>query len=231
MAMESHSDSITRLRELVDGGEFTMSGRLPPERALADQLGIGRRSLRRALDVLEREGRITREQGRGTFMRSTGVAPPTALAGIDEHTSPSEVIELRLTFEPMIARLAALRATACDIRRLGQLAGQTCDAASADDYERADAAFHRAVVEAAHNLLFLAVYDAVAFRREDAGWLRLAENGRCFKRQSAYSGDHVEIAAAIGARDGERAAQAMHAHLRDVQQHVLHFAFAMPASA
>ncbi|MBM3583129.1 MAG: FadR family transcriptional regulator [Alphaproteobacteria bacterium] len=231
MATQGLTESVARLRALVEDGAYLDSGRLPPERTLADDLGVGRRSLRRALDVLEREGRISREQGRGTFVRNVTATPPTTLASIDEHTSPSEVIELRLTFEPMIARLAAMRATACDIRKLQRLAAQTCEAAAADDYERADAAFHRAVVEAAHNLLFLAVYDAVAFRREDAGWLRLAENGRCFKRQAAYSGDHVAIAQAIGARDGERAAQAMHAHLRDVQQHVLQHAFALPASA
>ena len=42
---------------------------MPPERVLAEELGVGRRSLRRALDVLEQEGRISRHQGRGTFVQ------------------------------------------------------------------------------------------------------------------------------------------------------------------
>lgn len=229
--MESLHDTVARLRELVEIGEYAPSGRMPPERTLASQLGIGRRSLRRALEVLEAEGRVAREQGRGTFIRNDAAMPPASLAHIAEHTSPTEVIEFRLGFEPMVARLAAIRASQCDIRKLGRLAEQTRGANGAESYEHADAAFHRAVVEAAHNLLFLAVFDAVALNRQDAGWQRLGENGRCYKRQSVYADDHAALAAAIGDRDGERAAQAMHAHLRKIQQHILSHAFAMPLSA
>src|SRR5215472_11582272 len=43
--------------------------RLPTERQLAADLGATRTTIRRALAVLEAEGRITREVGRGTFLR------------------------------------------------------------------------------------------------------------------------------------------------------------------
>src|SRR5499427_2771851 len=43
--------------------------RLPTERQLAADLGATRTSVRRALAVLEAEGRISREVGRGTFLR------------------------------------------------------------------------------------------------------------------------------------------------------------------
>src|SRR5215468_8858411 len=43
--------------------------RLPTERQLAVNLGASRTSVRRALTVLEAEGRISREVGRGTFLR------------------------------------------------------------------------------------------------------------------------------------------------------------------
>ena len=45
--------------------------------ALAAQIGIGRRALRRALEVLEAEGRIWRHQGKGTFL---GPRPPLTSA-------------------------------------------------------------------------------------------------------------------------------------------------------
>ncbi len=44
--------------------------RLPTERQLAANLGATRTSVRRALTVLEAEGRISREVGRGTFLRA-----------------------------------------------------------------------------------------------------------------------------------------------------------------
>src|SRR6516225_12379359 len=60
--------------------------RLPTERQLAANLGATRTSVRRALTVLEAEGRISREVGRGTFLReepngSTGDVAAAAQAG------------------------------------------------------------------------------------------------------------------------------------------------------
>ncbi|MDF2763211.1 MAG: GntR family transcriptional regulator [Rhodospirillales bacterium] len=226
--MERLEDTVARLRNLLEDGVTAAGGRMPPERKLAGDLGIGRRSLRRALEVLEREGRITREQGRGTFLRQDG-ARPVALDRIAEHTSPPEVIELRLALEPIVARLAAVRASPCEIRTLLRLAEETRQAKGAEEYERADAAFHRAVVEAAHNALFMAVFDAVGESRRDIGWQRLGENGRCYKRQSTFAEYHGEIASAIAARDADRAGKAMYAHLREVQQHINQHAF-LPTS-
>jgi len=228
--VEHLENTVTRLRTLLEDGTFSSSGRMPPERRLASELGIGRRSVRRALDVLEREGRITREQGRGTFVRPTKGAS-VALDRIAEHTSPPEVIELRLALEPIVARLAAVRASPCEIRKVLRLAEETRAAKGAEDYEKADAAFHRAVVEASHNALFMAVFDAVAESRRDIGWQRLGENGRCFKRQATFAEFHDEIARAIAARDSERAAKVMYNHLREVQQHIHQHAFAISSEA
>jgi DNA-binding FadR family transcriptional regulator len=228
--MTPRQHTVERLRDLLDEGAFASGGRLPPERHLAEELGVGRRSLRGALDVLEREGRVSREQGRGTFVRSAR-GPSVALGQIAEHTSPPEVIELRLALEPIVARLAAVRASPSDIRRIQRLAVETRGAKGATEYEKADAAFHRAIVEASRNALFSAVFDAVSENRDDIGWQRLAENGRCFKRQATFAAFHAEIADAVAARDGERAAKAMYGHLREVQQHIQSHAFAMTLEA
>src|SRR5882724_2896238 len=66
--MERSDQTLTKLRQMIASGDFNGSGRIPPERSLASELGIGRRSLRRALNILEQEGHISRHQGRGTFI-------------------------------------------------------------------------------------------------------------------------------------------------------------------
>lgn len=220
--MVEQGDSATnRLREMIEGNYMTPEGRLPPERSLAAQLGVSRRVVRRALDQLEREGQIVRKQGAGTF-----VAGRIDLSSADPFrraitlTNPVEVLEVRLALEPMLARLAALRASRCDIEKLSALAEATRTASTPLMYEQADAAFHRRVALAARNALFLAVFDAVVAAIENASWHGVRENAHCSKNKAAYSTSHAEIAKAIAGRDCNRAEERMFAHLDRVQENL-----------
>ena len=51
---------------------YAPGGRLPTERSLAGEFGVTRTVVRHALAVLEAEGRISREVGRGTFLKAPG---------------------------------------------------------------------------------------------------------------------------------------------------------------
>ena len=99
-------------------GSLAPDGKLPTERALSETLGVGRRSVRRALEVLEAEGRIWRRQGSGTF---AGPPPGGALQGLDRLVADAnflDVMEVRLRIEPQLVQLAAIRATPSDIEKL-----------------------------------------------------------------------------------------------------------------
>jgi GntR family transcriptional regulator len=56
------------LLERIEAGELVPGDRLPPERELSEHLGVNRLTLRRALWVLESQGLLNRQQGRGTFV-------------------------------------------------------------------------------------------------------------------------------------------------------------------
>src|SRR6266516_5923509 len=63
--------------------------RLPTERQLAADLGVSRSAIRHAMAVLQAEGRVSREVGRGTFLRGPAVAGPAdapamTLAGVPD---------------------------------------------------------------------------------------------------------------------------------------------------
>jgi DNA-binding FadR family transcriptional regulator len=229
--MERYEDTLVKLRRLLADGTAANGERLPPERILANELQVGRRSLRRALSVLEEEGHISRQQGRGTFVNPGPGMPTLRFDRILEHTNPLEVIEVRLSLEPMMARLAALRASRCDIERLVRLAEETAAAPAPAEYEAADAAFHRRIAEASRNALFLSLYDTLSINRKDAAWRRLGENAHCYKRQTLYANFHRGIAGAIAARDGAKAEKLMHEHLSDVQQHIYRHVFPMKVPA
>jgi DNA-binding FadR family transcriptional regulator len=249
--MYSSDQALSKVRNFIETRNFAVDGRIPPERTLAAELGVGRRSLRRALDVLEQEGRIQRHQGRGTFIdprrptsadviisapnsmvRGAGrVSLSAALDTVLDHTNPLEVIEVRLATEPVMARLAALRASQSEIKRLQALAAKTRTAGDAETYERADSLFHRTIAEAARNTLFLAFFDTMRASQRDAGWRRLGENAHCFKRQSLYARFHESIAAAIALRDGHEAFAQMQRHLGDVRKYIQEQAFPATSDA
>lgn len=72
-------DRLLALRE-----ELAVGAALPPERRLAEELGVSRPTLRSALDQLVAEGLLSRRQGSGTFVSQPKVAQPLTLTSFSE---------------------------------------------------------------------------------------------------------------------------------------------------
>ena len=73
--MALFEDVVGTLRYKARTGDrdVVVDGRLLPERELTKRLGVSRRKLRQALALLEEEGMLSRQQGKGTFLRASGV--------------------------------------------------------------------------------------------------------------------------------------------------------------
>lgn len=220
---DSSDFALRQLRILLDSLDSGADAQLPPERSLSRQIGVGRRALRRALEVLEAEGRIWRQQGKGTFVGSRPLRTKVDLEALSSGTNPLEIMEARLEIEPALTRLAALRASNGDIERLTHLAGKTASSADGDMDSRElwDGAFHRAIAEAAGNSLLFMFFDVMNRIRQDPTWRRLREQARSKPGQRNYVNQHSRIVAAIGARDGGAAEQAMREHLETVRASLL----------
>lgn len=232
--MDRYAQTLGSLRQMMGRWGHRDGGRMPPERVLAEQLGVGRRLLRRALAALEDEGALARRQGRGTFVvPAAQAATRTELDQLPDPdwfaqcANPVELIELRLILEPIMARMAALHASQRSVMQLRRLAAETRSAPCHADYRAADAAFHRTIAELSHNSLFLIFHDAFSGALRDEALARFGESGHCFKRQSVHVAFHEAIVDAIAARDSERAERLMQEHLSDVHQSLL--VDAMPA--
>ncbi|KOG28161.1 FCD domain-containing protein [Streptomyces wedmorensis] len=145
---------VDQLRTQLTDGEWTVGDRIPTEHELAQQLGVGRNTVREAVRVLVHAGLLESRQGNGTFVRSTA-DPAAVLRGV-RHAGASDVLELRIALEAEAARLAAARRDADDLLRLrAALAGLREEG---DRDADADLAFHLAVVGATHNAAFVEVY-------------------------------------------------------------------------
>jgi DNA-binding FadR family transcriptional regulator len=203
----------TRILALVEAGGLGPTGRLPSERALCAAWGIGRRAIRQALSVLEAEGVVWRQQGKGTF---AGAPPdPTArlAAGIVGETTPAEVMEARLCVEPVLARLAALRATPADAERLKGIAERVARASDPDDVELWDGTLHRQIAELSGNRPLITAYGMLDEIRANPAWRGLRQRARSARTLRVTTTEHRRIVTAIGAGDGAAAEAAMRDHL------------------
>jgi DNA-binding FadR family transcriptional regulator len=218
---ERLNHALVRLRALLEIGTFDGDQRLPPERVLAAQIGIGRRALRRCLEVLEAEGRIWRHKGKGTFLGPRPAEPYRSLEELSKRTHPLEVMDTRLEIEPALARLAALRASNGDVKRLLRLAEKTASSTGGDARELRDSALHGAIAEAAGNSLLLALFDTVDRIRQDRTWRFLRERSRSQDRQQIYVEQHRRVIVAIAQRETHAAEQAMREHLEFVRDGLL----------
>lgn len=145
---------VDQLRAQLASGEWSVGDRIPTEHDLAEQLGVGRNTVREAVRVLVHAGLLESRQGNGTFVRSTA-DPSAVLRGI-RHAGALDVLELRVALEAEAARLAAARRDAHDLLRL-RAALETLHE-EGDRAADADVAFHQGVVDATHNAAFVEVY-------------------------------------------------------------------------
>ncbi|MEO9776234.1 FCD domain-containing protein [Roseibium sp.] len=220
-SQRNSSLALERLRIIVD--QLTAEGteQVPTERELSETIGVGRRAVRRALEVLETEGKIWRRQGAGTFIGPEPAQPEKQIRALNENSNMLEVMEVRLQIEPVLARLAALRATPADIAAMRDVAGRLAEAEDMDGRELWDGALHRAIARAANNTLFLALFDVVDRVRQDAAWRHVREALRTDDAMTLYKSQHVDIIGAIETRDPISAEKAMRGHLLALQQRLL----------
>jgi DNA-binding FadR family transcriptional regulator len=215
---DNSSLALERLRQMLRDIPATGDSRLPTERQLAESLGISRRSVRRALEVLEAEGLVWRRQGAGTF---AGPRPDTLTEHEGREANFSEVMEVRLRLEPQLAQLAALRASPGAIARMRDLIVRLEDSDDADGRELWDSALHREIARAAGNRFFLMIFDSMDRARHDEAWRALRERARNRANLAQTMRQHRDIVDAIAAHDPIRAGAAMRTHLMSVHDGIL----------
>lgn len=215
---DNSSLAFERLREMLCDMPQTGDVKLPTERALAEALRISRRSVRRALEVLEAEGLVWRRQGAGTF---AGPRPDTLIDIPAPEANLTEVMEVRLRIEPHLAQLAALRAGAESVERMRDILSRLEVIEDADGRELWDSAFHREIARAAGNRFFLMIFDTIDRSRHEESWRAIREQARNRPNLEHYKAQHHKIVEAIAAHDPLRAGEAMRAHIKAVNDGVL----------
>ncbi len=206
---------VAQLREHVTAAGLKAGDRLPPERELADRLGVSRASIKQAIVVLEVQGLVDVRQGGGTFLtRDTLDAEPVEALVARRRRLP-DVLDAREALETKLAALAAARRTDEDLTRIDAgLAAMATQVAAGQLGEEGDAQFHAAVTAAAHSDLLAEFMREIATQIAESRHESLQEPGRP-ERSLAQ---HRRIADAIRAGDAKAAVRAMQRHLETVSR-------------
>jgi len=146
------------IRERIEAGELAPGDRLPSERALTEQLGVSRTSLREALKMLESMGMVEARSGRGRFVvQHTDDRGSVELVRNWLHAHRDDVIHLnviRTAIEQLAVEAMPAAARTRVVERLRPNVAEAQDATRRADSVRAaalDGEFHRTLCGATEN--------------------------------------------------------------------------------
>ena len=205
---------ISKVKELINSGVLKPGDKLPAERKLASDFGIGRTQIREALHKLEFYGIIKTLPQSGSIINGLDI---TTLDGLISDVLNLQsydffsLVETRVVLEVNAIRLCAERSNAKDIKNLEKAHSNYMIFFDSPERISYDFAFHRAIAEASHNpvfkaMLMIIIPDILTIYQRD-----------CICAPNRMDIDeHEQMLNAIKNKDTEKAANLMTQHLKSV---------------
>jgi len=203
---QTTDDVYRRLREGITSGDFQPNERLV-EANMTRLLAAGRTAVRAALVRLDQEGLVTRELNRGARVRL--VSDREAL----------EIEEARSALERLLARQAAVKASAAQVRQLKQILAEMRRRLAAGDsvgYSELNPGFHQLIWASAQNATASRLVLNLKSQSLRFQYHTMLRPGR--PQRSLH--EHETIFNAIAAHDPEAAEAAMREHLEEVVENL-----------
>lgn len=195
-------DPYHRLRDAIVNGDFQPNERLV-EASVAQRIKAGRSAVRAALVRLDQEGLVRLERNRGA--RVTHLSDREAL----------EIEEVRTALEGLLARRAAARIKADDLRGLHEVIAEMRDHVERGDplgYSELNARFHQIIWAAADHPTTTRIVGSLKSQAIRFQYQTALQPGRAARSLS----EHEAIFEALKAHDEDGAEVAMRQHLAEV---------------
>lgn len=212
--------------EVIGQGRFSIGDRLPPERELAEQMGVSRPLVREALSALHIVGIVESRAGDGTYVLriiSNFEEAYSAYSMLEESDSLYDAFEARRVLEEGIVALACAKATGEDIEALESAQRHMDRAAHSKNFEAfnlANQRFHLQLAKAVHNPLLTDALEPLLQVLHQRFPQKL--------RESFYQGDrqrfletaviHQRIFTAVASRNPQQAVEAMRHHFERFEE-------------
>ena len=162
MWKSSSEEAAESILAMIQANNWQEGHKLPPQRALAESLGVSRPTVREALVVLETMGKVSILPGKGVFLYTRAQESPPAASRRSDRSfiagKETQIYQFRHAIEPAIAALVALNATQAQIDDMAAMMDEMRQAGVRGDvlhFSQLDFAFHSQMIEAANNPFFI----------------------------------------------------------------------------
>jgi DNA-binding FadR family transcriptional regulator len=202
----------------IASGTFQPGQRLPSERDLADEFGVSRPTVRRAVIALEMRGLLEARQGSGVYVRLDQPPPPVK----DLDIGAFEQAEARRLFEGEAAALAATLITDEELGYLEALVTEmNSEESTKEQSELADRQFHITIAQATRNSAIVRVVENTwDLRYKSRLCMQMLEKAR-HVRKRPLNDEHQDIIESLRTRDPKAARAAMQTHLGGLIENLL----------
>src|SRR6201986_4479641 len=204
----------------ITEGRYQPGQRLASERDLAEEFGVSRPTVRRAVIALEKRGLLESKQGSGVYVRR--VTPITPAPPRELDIGAFDQAEARRLFEGEVAALAATLITDEELAYLESLVVEmTNEKATKEQSELADRQFHATIARATRNTAIVRVVENTwDLRYKSPLCMQMLERARDV-RSRPLKDEHQEIIESLRTRDPKAARTAMQAHLGGLIENLL----------
>lgn len=212
---------IISIKELIYTGKIKPGDKLPSERDMAEQLRVGRASVREALRALALTGILTIKPGDGTYLNENPSQIFSELLNsklnlILQKNDFQQLMEARRILELQLVKLAAQRANPEIILTLEELVKQMeSDYEDTELYIQEDVNFHLAISEAGGNYILFEAISTIRDLLTDAQRAMVKAVPSLIPRSLKQ---HRWIYECIRDNKPEEAARAMDEHMNTAQE-------------
>jgi GntR family transcriptional regulator, transcriptional repressor for pyruvate dehydrogenase complex len=210
---------VAWVRSAIMRGDVRLGERLPPERELAETLGVSRTAVREAVQLFAALGVVRSGVGSGPHAGTVVVAEPNVALGValelhvaTGHIAAVHIVQMRVLLEEWAARSASL--DLLDVAGASSLLAAMSETdLPVQEFLKLDASFHVTLASASSNPLVTALMDGLRESISESTLRQSAELPDWHGTSARLHSEHSAIFDAYRAGDRDTAARLLHSHI------------------
>ena len=214
----SASDIVVEyVKDAIRSGKYHYGDKLPSEAELADELGVGRSSLREGMNILRAVGLVETRRGDGSYIDNKTEENFIEVLGLKSGSTSTEFLILRKVLEVGAISLACPQISEADIDHLQELTDILVPGTSTERCVEADREFHTTIMKVLGNQFIIALNNMIYLNRMDTVLMILTDSSILDDTRSA----HQSIVDALRSRDTQACIKAMTMHINHTIGHMV----------